>query len=105
MLPETVDILGVRYAVESEDAATSGAELYDKHGLVDDLQCRIRIPARGPEDRRAVTLLHEIIHAIDAATEDAEDQLREKDVVRLTRGLRTVMRANDGLARVVFGEV
>jgi len=103
MLPDSVDILGVRYAVVEEDAAAAGAELYDKHGLIDDLQCRIRIPKRGPNDRRAATLLHEVIHAIDAATEDAEDQLREKDVVRLARGLVTVMRANPGLAAVVFG--
>jgi len=60
MLPDSVDILGVRYAVVEEDAAAAGAELYDKHGLIDDLQCRIRIPKRGPNDlaqRRCCTRL------------------------------------------------
>lgn len=88
MLPESLWILGAEYDVIIRDDDHFG-DAY--HGTYDSRKQQINLYADMTESRRAETLLHEVVHALDDALDLG---LEERQVQVLSRGLFTVLRDN-----------
>jgi len=96
---KSIRIAGVTWRIEH----LSQGELFEKSG--EDLlgycawpDCVIRLRADMPADRAATVLLHEILHAI---ADDADLNLPEGALRKLSTGLFEVMRNNPALIKLV----
>lgn len=94
MIPESLDILGKRYAVVMIERESG-----DYGECISD-QCRIEVATYQCEDQRRDTLLHEILHAVDHEMHCA---MSEPQTRRMATGLLAVLRQNPELAAFLLG--
>jgi hypothetical protein len=93
MLPETVKVGGVTYAVEvADEKLTLDGEAV--MGLFDFFRAKIRVRAEIGEQEREATFWHEVAHALayDRGLEFKGGQ--ERGVEQLSRGLFALFRDN-----------
>ena len=91
--PTTITILSHEYEIRLEDPAAWS----DKYGHMVEGDQVIHINETAHPQQTVNTLMHEIIHAIDAMTTQS---LEEKQVNTLATGLVAVFRDNPGLANL-----
>jgi hypothetical protein len=98
--PLRLEILGKWFGVayiNPDHVAWKGEDLA---GRVDPDRQRILIREGQPLESEQDTVLHEVIHAVDAAMSGEEDQeLDEAQVTRLATGLLAVFKRNPGFTK------
>lgn len=93
----TLRVLGYDYEVRGVTSADAPRE----DGTSDLGRALIRVDVERAPDHVRQVALHEILHAVDDATDTG---LRETQVMRLARGLYAVCRDNpDYMRRLLFG--
>jgi len=97
----SVRILGLDYPVLVQFKDTD-TYLDGKFGYFDGVRMRIVLAANNDPGVQGEVLLHEIVHAIDAAMQTG---LEEDQVGRLSRGLFAVLKDNPGLLAHILNEV
>lgn len=85
MIPETLNVLGKRYAVQlvQRESGDYGECFVDK--------CRIEVADYQCEDQQRDTLLHEVMHAVD---HEMHCSMSEPQIRRMATGLLAVLRHN-----------
>lgn len=90
-MPDYIDILGVRFCVREVPVVD---KIEPCKGKIDFLSCEILIDESMPEDLKAQTLLHEILHAVCDLTGNYEIGEDENAVQSLATGLYCVLKSN-----------
>lgn len=89
MIPESLDVLGKRYAVQlvQRESGDYGECFVD--------QCRIEVANYQCSDQQRDTLLHEALHAVD---HEMHCSMSEPQIRRMATGLLALLRHNPALA-------
>ena len=89
------------YCIEFDTEILEALNLY---GRCESKNLKIRINHDNPISRQQLTLLHELIHAIDVEVFDGDDpiSLKETQVKALAMGLYQVMRQNPSLIKWIW---
>jgi Zn-dependent peptidase ImmA (M78 family) len=92
-IPEKIRIGGIDYPIEYVPDLNDGAMVC--YGMIDTEQSRILLNTNQAYQRQCVTLWHEILHGIiDHAHVELDDEVEEKIVKMLSKGIYQVLQDN-----------
>ena len=97
-LPKTVTILSHEYQI----VRVPQEEIDDNYGIVKFEEQTIYLADHLNGDFLRETLLHEVLHIIDYYTAGANNQVKERDIHRLSHVLFDTLRKNPALIKRVF---
>ena len=94
MKPMKIDVLGIEYSIELEEHMPD-----DNWGIAEHRTTTLKIAENLEDSRKRETLLHEVMHAVDATIDIG---LEEEVVGPLSAGLFCVLKSNPELREALF---